>query len=322
MHNKTGFCHECNNEVAIRIENATLEGNLKGNNYIYEGEVGKSADCEHLVSDEEIDKHNLKALHDIYRVEKDIITLEKIHELPEKYDIGKRPLSNLLDWGELTFTRYFDGDIPSKAYSKILEQIYNSPKKYLEILEKNKDFISIKAYEKSKLATNNLLVNTSKINSVLGYILYVTKGDITPLSTQKLLYYCEGFYYAFFNKVLFEDDCYAHEQGCIYLEIHKNYNYTNNNSCTEFDLSIMEKAIIDSVIKNMGCFSSGLLTNFTTKENPWLFAKGSLDCNTNISPIIEKSLIHTYFSSIVNKYGMVSIADIRTYAEKMFLTLT
>ena len=33
-----------------------------------------------------------------------------------KYNIGKRPLSLLLDWGELTITRYLKGMPPKKEY--------------------------------------------------------------------------------------------------------------------------------------------------------------------------------------------------------------
>ena len=38
-------------------------------------------------------------------------------DILRKYKIGKKPLSKLLGWGEVTITRYINGDIPSKLYS-------------------------------------------------------------------------------------------------------------------------------------------------------------------------------------------------------------
>ena len=86
------------------------------------------------------------------------IPLEHILEIPKKYGIGKRPLSLLLNWGEMTFSRYCNGDTPSKQYSDILMQIYSDPEFYLSLLEKNKDNLkSLAAYEKSRNATFSLL---------------------------------------------------------------------------------------------------------------------------------------------------------------------
>lgn len=317
MKDKTDFCHKCNNEVNVSIECTTLHGKLKGHDYVYEG-IEKSTDCGHILFDDEVDKHNKQALYDTYRIKNNIICLDKIREIPEKYDIGKRPLSNLLDWGELTFTRYFVGDIPSKAYSDILNVIYNNPEKYMEILENNKHFISSKAYDKSKLATINLIGDNSKIQEILNYISSICY-DISPLFAQKLLYYCDGFYYAFFKETLFEDNCYASEHGSIYLDIYnKQKNQFLNYEKTEFNLTHNEKAIVDSVVKNLGCFSSSVLKDLTISETPWINAKGKLNYNSKETPTINKEDIHNYFERILTKYNMIFTEDIYLYSKAHF----
>lgn len=301
MDNKTKFCRTCNDDVIVEIESTTLKGEIKGDSYLYEG-IEPCTACGHFIPDEEIDKHNLKLLNDTYRLQNDIISLEQIQELPKKYDIGKRPLSNLLDWGELTFTRYFNSDIPSRAYSDVLKQIYNSPEKYLGILEENKENISNKTYEKSKLAAQNLLQNNSKIFEVINYIL--TKcDDISPLAVQKLLYYCHGFYFAFFEKSLFEDKCIATEKGPYYLDF-------SSSLSTEYDLTKTETLLIDSVIKYFGCYSSMVLTRFTTNELPYL--------NTEIKQIYCKDSMFDFFILIKNKYQMLHLDDIRNYTCDIF----
>ncbi len=317
MDDKTTFCNECNHEVIIEGASTTLKGKLKGQTYFYEGEIPLS-NCGHNIVDDEINIQNLKALHDTYRRENGIISLEKIQEIPAKYDIGKRPLSNLLEWGELTFSRYFEGDIPSKAYSKILEEVYNNPAKYLDILETNKHFISVRAYQKSAKATHDLLQKNSKINNVLIYILYNVQ-DITPLGVQKLLYYCQGFYLAFYGETLFNDTCYAGEYGPIFPVLEKDFlKKFTKDGVEDYNFLPCEKAIIDSVIKNFACYSSMVLTRFTSLETPWILAYQPT--NQDFS-CIENNDILTYFLEVVKKYKMISPADIYLYATSMFASL-
>jgi hypothetical protein len=155
----------------------------------------------------DIEDENLKGLYDAYRQKNGIISLEKIREIPEKYNIGKRPLSLLLGWGEVTFSRYDEGYVPTKQYSDILQKIYDDPAYYKELLEKNKaNLKSPQAYEKSMRRVKELLgekENTgSKLDLSIQYLLHECE-DITPLALQKLLYYVQGFYYAFAGRFLF-----------------------------------------------------------------------------------------------------------------------
>ena len=130
-----------------------------------------------------------------------MLTVKKtILEIPQKYNIGKRPLSLLLGCGEMTFSRYYDGDMPTKQYSDVLQRIYDEPQYYLSLLEENKcNLKSQTTYEKSKRTTEQLLgVRNNimtKIDEVIAYLLFKCE-DITPLALQKALYYIQGFYYA------------------------------------------------------------------------------------------------------------------------------
>ena len=54
-----------------------------------------------------------------FREKEGLISVSEMELILDKYDIGKRPLSLLLGWGEGTLTRYLDGDIPTKQYSDI-----------------------------------------------------------------------------------------------------------------------------------------------------------------------------------------------------------
>ena len=257
MNEKMTFCEKCRKDVTYCVDNTSMKGTLKGEEYFYTGRKAICTKCGAEVYVAEIEDGNLKALYSAYRQRNGIISLSKILEIPKKYNIGKRPLSLLVGWGEMTFTRYCDGDIPTKQYSDMLLRIYEEPIFYLSLLEENRGNLkSQMAYEKSKRATLGLLGQKTaggKIDDVIDYLLFRCE-DITPLALQKALYYIQGFYYAFMDSFLFAEDCEAWVHGPVYRQIYNrfsDYCFDPIESRSEFDVSVFtdsEKAIIDSVI--------------------------------------------------------------------------
>ena len=328
MSKKMGFCEECRKDVAYTEKEVTIRADLKGEAYDYLGMVAVCEACESEIHVHEIEDYNLKALYDAYRKKNSIISLEKILEIPEKYAIGKRPLSLLLGWGELTFTRYCDGDMPSKQYSDTLQRIYDDPTYYKTILEGNKNNLkSLLAYEKSKLATEELIglkrLPKEKMDVAIEYILCRCE-DITPLALQKALYYVQGFYYAFTEDFIFDPDCEAWAHGPAYREIYQRYSMyrfdpiEGGEVFCESTLSSYEKAVIDSVIKNLCCYSGKVLEGFTHAEEPWLKTRGDLPASAASDRVIQKRMIGEYFKSVKEYHAMINPADIEIYAKKMF----
>lgn len=325
------FCEECRNDVNYTVTEVPMTSSVKGEEYHYTGKEAHCADCGSLIYVPEINDYNLKALYDAYRLQNGIVPLETVLAIPKKYAIGKRPLSLLLGWGEQTFTRYCDGDMPTKQYSDVLMRIYNDPAYYAELLESGKNSLkSLAAYEKSRKAVDSLLSDfdayDSKINTAIKYLLNQCE-DITPLALQKALYYIQGFYYAFYKSYLFAENCEAWVHGPVYKDIYYRYRdyrfdpITQNNSFDESVLSTQEKAIFDSVINNLCCFSGKILEFFTHNETPWLSTRGNLSVSAPSERIISQESIGEYFSAVKEKYNMVNPNDIRTYAQDMFQCL-
>lgn len=321
------FCEECRKNVAYSVESAPMEGSLKGEKYEFAGKKTICAECGAEVYVAEIEDENLKALYDAYRLKNGIISLEKILEIPQKYNIGKRPLSLLLGWGEMTFTRYCDGDMPTKQYSDVLQKIYDEPAFYLSILEENKERLKSIAYEKSSRITIELMdgkkPESSKVNVIIDYLLFRCE-DITPLALQKALYYIQGFYYALMDGFLFPEDCEAWVHGPVYREIYNhysNYRFDPIESNDAFDVSVFtdsEKAVIDSIIQNFCCYSGKILERFTHSEMPWLKTRGNLPADAHSNRIISKEVIGEYFTAVKQKYNMLTPNDIENYAQVMF----
>lgn len=322
------FCENCRNDVEYSVIEEQMIGTIKGETYTYTGKVAKCKECKSDIFVNSISDYNLKALYDVYREKNGIISLEKILEICEKYNISKRPLSLLLGWGEQTYSRYCNGDIPSKQYSDILNKIYESPVFYSELLENSKEKLPSEiAYKKSKEAVDKILEGNlnkeSKINRVINYILNRC-GDITPLALQKSLYYVQGFYYAFNNKFLFEEDCQAWAHGPVYPEVYfkyKHFKFDPIESKIEVSDTIFtssELIIIENVIKHFCCYSGKVLEKFTHSEYPWLQTRGNIPELKSSTEIIKKEYIGKYFKDVKEKYNMINPNDIETYAKKMF----
>lgn len=329
MNTKKVFCEECRNDVRYIETSVPMIGTIKEKAYHYVGKEAHCADCDSLLFVPELSDYNLQALYDVFRKENGLISLEQIRKIPEKYAIGKRPLSLLLGWGEQTFSRYADGDMPTKQYSDTLLHIYNDPTFYSELLEANRENLKSKlTYEKSRRAVTTLLSTElpvgSKIDTVIQYLLSQCE-DITPLALQKALYYIQGFYYAFYNAFLFPEDCQAWVHGPVYKDIYfryKDYRFDPIEKTDTFDTSVFssgEKAIYDSVINNICCYSGKVLERFTHNESPWLITRGNLSITVPSDRIIEKALIGDYFSAVKAKYSMIAPNDIKEYTQDMFL---
>lgn len=328
MSNRIVFCPECRQDVKFSIKEKTESAELKGEVYEF---ISKTTFCEKCGGEvyvPEIEDENLKSLYDVHRQRNDIISLEDIRAIPEKYSIGKRPLSLLLGWGEQTFSRYYEGDMPTKQYSEKLKEVFSDPAYYLSLLENGKNNLkSNKAYEKSKVATERLLSipvsPQSKLDLVVEYLLSQCQ-DITHLSLQKALYYVQGFYYAFYGSFLFDQDCEAWVHGPVYRDIYRRYSgycYDPLDNIEEPDTSSMpaeERVLLNSIIRHICCYSGKTLESFTHLEMPWISTRGNLPANASTNKVISKQVIGEYFSSVKEKYLMLTPANIKDYSQDMF----
>jgi putative zinc finger/helix-turn-helix YgiT family protein len=329
MNGQKIFCKKCRNDVDYVVTTVPMTGTIRDREYSYTGKEARCTNCGSLIFVPKLSDTNLQTLYDVYRQTNGIIPLHQIREIPKKYNIGKRPLSLLLGWGEQTFSRYYDGDIPTKQYSDILVRIHNEPLFYSELLEANKGNLkSVLAYEKSRRTVDALLTagvpDSSRINMVVQYLLNQCE-DVTPLAMQKSLYYIQGFYFAFYQKFLFTEDCQAWIQGPVYKDVYfryKNYRFNPIEKTDDFDVSVFtagEKSIYDSVINNLCCYSGKVLEHFTHNETPWLTTRADLTAAEPSDRIIDKTLIGDYFSTVKSKYNMINPGDISEYAQAMFL---
>lgn len=325
-----GFCENCRDMVDYSVKKMRKEKVVKGNVIQYDGKEAYCEACNGNIFVAEIRDYNLSQLDAAYREEEDLITVTDTLKILERYDIGKRPLSLLLGWGEGTLTRYVDGHMPSKFYSDILKRILVDKAYYRTLLEEKKDRISDVAYRKSITAINNTETEgneISKLESAVKYVL-MEASEITPLALQKLLYFTQGFKKAFTDNFMFEEDCEAWAHGPVYRHVYHKYKEYGYNPIEEgclsyenINLTDDEKELLDHIILYFGCYSGKVLENMTHREEPWRVTRRGLVDGERSEILIDKQDIEAYFKNVKEKYQMLNFTDIKDYTKDLFSKL-
>lgn len=209
-----------------------------------------------------------------------VITPEEIKLIPLRYRIGKRPLSLVLGWGELTYTRLLDGNTPTAAHAAELRNLLDDPVSYVRVLETGRDRITEAAYNRSFAAVDEILadqggaVRASRIFVVADRFCKLAEGDLTPSALQRLVYYAQGFCFAKHDSALFDELPFASAFGPEYSRITNTYTYDEiqTTSVREVDDSILsdkEKRMIDLVYGEYGLYSGQALSKMSREEGPW-----------------------------------------------------
>ncbi|MEG0759229.1 MAG: DUF4065 domain-containing protein, partial [Raoultibacter sp.] len=314
----------------VQIKSETESIKLEDASYFYTAEFGTCTACGHRATPDAFSEKNQQAFEAAVRRKNDhIISQKSINAIPVMYDIGKRPLSQLLGWGEHTYTRFLEGSIPSKEYSDVLHRIFQSPFWYLFTLIKNATLLSSVAYKKSLRATIRLIEQScTRLEISAGYLLAKT-GVCSPLALQKELYYAQGFSFALLPKPLFENSCQAWIHGPVFTEIWAQFDIkeldVDDSLLKELGgafgsmLADDDKELLDAISVHVACYAPWVLRNFTHAETPWRNARKGLKENEPSRNEIRQTDMREFFSGIKEEYSMQSPKDICRYMQAMFL---
>lgn len=322
---KIGFCMHCHELVEPIIRHSKMTANVRGQIIEYDGLVGycPNCECELGTDNKETLTYNSNALRKQYRIQNDLIHPEQIAEILKKYNIGKRPLSLLLGWGEVTLTRYLDGYPATKEYSDLLKQIFEDPEFYKKFLEQNAHLISSTAYRKSLAAVNKLIKSKiSKIEEVALYVINKTE-EITNLKLQKTIFFIQQWYLSFFRIPLFVEEAEAWRHGPVYPSLYhkyKKYGKAPLDKCQiEHFVHLSEEEIkfIDSVGGIFLDYSVDFLVRLSHEELPWKQAmeekNNYLSNGQNVNVVISKESMLECASSIQAKYNIYDSSVILEY---------
>ena len=319
---ETVYCIRCEESVSLVLESSLFEKEIKGVLVTYNGYKCRCPKCNTVFYPFPVEEYNFDAMYEAYRAKMNIISLHRIKEIPEKYNIGIRPLSLVLGWGEQTFSRYYNGELPSAKYSDLLKEIYDNPKEFRRLLCLNSSKITEVAMKKSLSTVDTIIGDISEDKILVSTACYICSRlpEVSALALQKLLYYIDGFYSAMFGASCFSEPCCAWARGPVYPTVYylKKEGKLEASSSTvaapEFmnsDVADQLKEISDSVIKYFGCFSGDKLTELTHSETPWILSRKK----SSDDIVIQPNLIRDYFTQVIDKY---KIRQIQMYASEIF----
>ena len=323
------YCNNCESITPFEVTKIKDKINIKGKEYQYIKKETYCKKCGEKILVNEIMDENVLNIQKVYREKEGYITVQQIQQIVDKYNIGKRNLSLLLGFGEITLTRYLDMDMPTKLYSDILLEVLYDYNKMLELATANKSKVSDEVYNKLLRAIEAIKEeeNNDKIICVTKYILNKLE-DVTNLAVQKLLFNCQLFSYAINDKALFKDDCQAWMYGPVYPNIYykfKKYDYSNINKHEFKDYSFEligddDKKVIDCVIACFGKYSGLALKEMSHKTTPWIKARNGLLDTTPSDRTIKKKDIESYAHEIFNEFFTYDI-KLDEFCEKYISSL-
>lgn len=117
-------------------------------------------------------------------------TKEQLLFMMQRYDIGKKPLSRLLGWGDTTVMRYLDGVEPNREFAGRIQELAENPWMYADVLESNKEKLTDTAYRKTRKAVYREIF-CDRSTEAMQYVVELAGGDIAPYRVMMVLYYSQ-----------------------------------------------------------------------------------------------------------------------------------
>jgi uncharacterized phage-associated protein len=145
----------------------------------------------------------------------------------------------------------------------------------------------------------------SKISifDVAKYILE-TKGQMTAMKLQKLVYYVKAWYMVWHEEELFEESFEAWVNGAVSPRL-----YLKHRGMFKVDKTLFRNAnsdiikeeqreIIDKVVNFYSKYTAQQLSDLNHQEDPWKIARGDTSLFEKCSNEITISSMHEYYSGI------------------------
>lgn len=319
------FCIECRKETEYVLRKKGFAKIIRDKEYQFDITVAVCGECGGEMSVPGLIDKNVQEIDEQYRVVEGIVSVDDIEKLMKIYKIGKAPLSLALGFGEVTISRYLEGQVPSKEYSNVVKSALASPTFMKRKLVENREKITDAAYKKAILAATsleNLFSVSGKMLRVIAYI-FEKLEEVTPLMLQKLLYFIQGIHFALYEKEIFVEDCKAWVHGPVYSEVYDLFRDFKYNPIDDARFAILEgtadeltedeRKVVDLVVNTFGIYGGKLLEKITHSEEPWKNARKGYGAGVPSNEIITKDSIRTYYERIRKDYGIDSEDGIKCY---------
>ncbi len=320
MKKNYAFCEKCYQEVEYDEEEKQIESKIQNQVYRYKGKVAYCVICHQEVMNHDLLDYNLKQFDHVYRKKNHLITIEQLHTLGKMYPLSFDHLALFLNTNKEVVVGYMQGTMPSMEHSKALVKMLRDPYYLKSLVELHQKEMKGDFFQLDKAIKKQIIQKQSSLQEVIDYLLF-HNSKITPLVLQKALYYIQGFYYAFYDTFLFNEEIEAWAHGPVIRKVYQHYKEYGYQSIKapkqEVHLDPQTKAIVDSVNKNLCNLNGKLLENMTHLETPWLESSKKAVHPDLYNQVIEKQKIAVYFKQIKQDYHLKRPQDISIYVKAL-----
>ena len=326
---KEDFCVYCREVRPYSAVRKNIRERIRDKDYSFVITTYVCGCCHHEMSVPGVFDLNSREIDDQYRKAESIVSIEDIRDLMTIFNIGKTPLSLALGFGEITVTRYLEGQVPSKEYSDVIRRALSCPSFMKEMLLKNREKIAEPAFRKAMKAAEDLekaFLISDKMQGAIAYIFHAL-DEASPLALQKLLYYIQGVYSALTGKLMFSETCEAWRHGPVYrnaCNLLRDFRYSPADDarfavlrCKKDLLSADERHAADLVLGTFGRYGGKVLELIACKEDPWVKAREGYGPDESSGAEISNESIKEYFASVNRKYNLSSEEGLNDYISAM-----
>lgn len=164
----------------------------------------------------------------------------------------------------------------------------------------------IRTVNRNRKKTSSMYTSKEIADWILSKIDREAGDTISPLKLQKILYYCQAWYYTLTNRKLFDEDIQAWAHGPVVPSQYKRFSYIQIYDNIKVDrvnidtpkLTPEDKEILDEVYSIYGEKSASYLERLTHAERPWKETRGDIEPFMASTKVIPLDLMKEYYSSV------------------------
>lgn len=258
------------------------------------------------------------------------ITRAELAAMLEKYNIGKKPLSKLLGWGETTILLYLreGGELPDNEYTRRLKNLYTHTTGYLALLNSAQGRISDVARRRSLDAVRELFPRTAVFEAA-EYIMQLNEinclgmvGEgMSLLRLQTVLFWSQIISLCLYGRPIFEDDYAPGRSGMPYRAVEDRFQSVGcilpeglYEETAMFDLSLTQeqREILAYTVRMFDWYGTSALVELMEAERFRLCGpKGARKRRTASKDMLKKCYGEVFMQAKVRK-----LKDVEGYMQK------
>ncbi|MFB9759168.1 type II toxin-antitoxin system antitoxin SocA domain-containing protein [Ectobacillus funiculus] len=334
------FCIHCLERTPVELVSIPEKAEIQGETITYDAKYYFCSKCEQLTPNDDLTEENLDLAYKKYREKKGMLQPKDFLYIREEiYQVSLRVMAKLLGCSPATLSRYENGALQSKQHDlqfktlrdpRVMKTLLKSsideiPEKDRRALQERLSFLLdiVKSVDilkglEDELHLLNLNLETEWEETAIEEVekFFIIKGQefkdedddlrVSPLKLQKLMYYAQGWTYAFTGHKLFRDDFQAWIHGPVVPHLYDKYKKYGSRridedlgvKVEELSLSFEQLQILHWVWDKYSKFEAKFLEDLTHMEFPWIQARGDLPNDRNCNWIIKKEDIESFFKSM------------------------